>query len=236
MLRVHVFQHAPFEDTANLGAWLQARGASLSTSRLWLGDALPPPASFDWLIVMGGAMNADEEARYPWLADEKRAIERAIAARKRVVGICLGSQLIARVLGAKVTRNRDSEIGWFPIERADGAERSAVGRALPARAEVFHWHGETFTIPAGASRIAESPYCPNQAFVLGPHLAMQCHVEMTPAMIRTWAADSADELDRHRGPSVQTPAEMEVEIEARVRDLNAIARRLYDRWAEGLAR
>src|SRR5262245_2172333 len=106
MLRAHVFQHAPFEDTANLGSWLQGRGASLSTSRMWLADVLPAPESFDWLIVMGGAMNADEEARYPWLAPEKRAIERAIAARKHVVGICLGSQLIARVLGAKVTRNR----------------------------------------------------------------------------------------------------------------------------------
>ena len=164
MLRAHVFQHAPFEDTANLGAWLHARGAELTTSRLWLGDVLPPPASFDWLIVMGGAMNADEEPRYPWLADEKRAIERAIAAGKRVVGICLGSQLIARVLGAKVTRNRDSEIGWFPIERADGAERSAVGRALPERAEVFHWHGDTFAQPAGAVQLARSAACEQQAF------------------------------------------------------------------------
>jgi len=206
-LRAHVFQHAPFEDTANLGAWLRARGASLSTSRLWLGDALPQPASFDWLIVMGGAMNADEEARYPWLASEKRAIERAIAAHKRVVGICLGSQLIARVLGAKVTRNRDSEIGWFPIERAEGAEGSAVGRALPARAEVFHWHGDTFALPAGAVQLARSAACEQQGFVYDERvLALQFHPEMTPDSVRGFAEGGADELVP--GRFIQTPEQM----------------------------
>jgi GMP synthase-like glutamine amidotransferase len=207
MLRAHVFQHAPFEGPANLGSWLRARGATLSTSRLWVGDALPAPEAFDWLVVMGGSMNADEESRYPWLADEKRAIERAIAARKRVVGICLGSQLIARVLGAKVTRNRYTEIGWFPIERAEPATACAVGRALPARAEVFHWHGQTFELPAGAIQLARSAACEQQGFVYEERvLALQFHPEMTLESVRGFAEGGADELVP--GPFIQTRAEL----------------------------
>jgi len=207
MLRAHVFQHAPFEGPANIGAWLLARGAALSTSRLWAGDLLPAPEVFDWLVVMGGSMNADEESRYSWLADEKRAIERAIAARKHVLGICLGSQLIARVLGAKVTRNRDVEIGWFPIERAQNAVASAVGRALPARAEVFHWHGDTFALPEGAVQLARSAACEQQGFAYGERvLALQFHPEMTPESVRAFAQSGADELVP--GPFIQTQAEM----------------------------
>jgi len=207
MLRAHVFQHAPFEGPANIGGWLRARGAALSTSRLWAGDPLPAPEAFDWLIVMGGSMNADEESRYSWLADEKRAIERAIAARKHVLGICLGSQLIARVLGAKVTRNRDVEIGWFPIERTQSAVASAVGRALPARAEVFHWHGDTFALPEGAVQLARSAACEQQGFAYGERvLALQFHPEMTPESVRAFAQGGADELVP--GPFIQTQAEM----------------------------
>jgi len=195
MLRAHVFQHAPFEGPGNIGTWLRARGAALSTSRSWAGDPLPGPESFDWLVVMGGAMNADEESRHSWLADEKRAIERAIAARKHVLGICLGSQLIARVLGAEVTRNRDVEIGWFPIERTQGAVASAVGRALPARAEVFHWHGDTFDLPEGAVQLARSAACEQQGFAYGERvLALQFHPEMTPESVLAFAEGGADEL------------------------------------------
>ena len=188
MLRAHVLEHARFEGPANLAVWLRARGAELSTTRLWAGEPVPGPEAFDWLLVMGGAMNADEEARYPWLADEKRAIERAIAARRHVLGICLGSQLIARVLGAKVTRNRYTEIGWFPIERTEAAQASAVGRALPARAEVFHWHGDTFELPQGAIQLARSAACEQQGFAYGDRvLALQFHPEMTEGAVRGFA-------------------------------------------------
>ena len=195
MLRAQVFEHAPFETPANLATWLRRRGAALATTRLWAGDPLPAPEAFDWLLVMGGAMNADEEERYPWLASEKRAIERAIAARKHVIGICLGSQLIARVLGAKVTRNRHPEIGWFPIERAEGAEASAVGRALPARAEVFHWHGDTFALPEGAVQLARSAATEQQGFSYGDRvLALQFHPEMTRETVVAFADSGAEEL------------------------------------------
>ena len=229
MLRAQVFQHAPFEGPANIGAWLRARGAAISTSRLWAGDPLPAPAAFDWLVVMGGSMNADEESRYPWLADEKRAIERAIAARKRVLGICLGSQLIARVLGAKVSRNRDVEIGWFPIERAEGAQASAVGRALPARAEVFHWHGDTFALPEGAVQLARSAACEQQGFAYGERvLALQFHPEMTPESVLGFAEGGADELVP--GAFIQTREAMLADS-ARFEPLAALLGQLLEAFA-----
>jgi GMP synthase-like glutamine amidotransferase len=230
MLRAHVLEHAPFEGPANLAVWLRARGATLSTTRLWAGDPLPAPETFDWLVVMGGAMNADEEARYPWLADEKRAIERAIAARKHVLGICLGSQLIARVLGAKVTRNRFTEIGWFPIERAEGAQASAVGRALPTRAEAFHWHGDTFELPQGAVQLARSTACEQQGFAYGDRvLALQFHPEMTADAVRGFAESGADELVP--GPWIQSREAMLADA-SRYARLETLLARLLDAFAE----
>jgi GMP synthase-like glutamine amidotransferase len=175
-------------------------------------------------------MNADEESRYPWLADEKRAIERAIAARKPVIGICLGSQLIARALGAKVTRNRDTEIGWFPIERAESAAASAVGRALPARAEVFHWHGDTFDLPAGAVQLARSAATEQQGFVYDERvLALQFHPEMTPASVRGFAESGADELVP--GRFIQSATEM-LAGPQRFAALEALLERLLAAFAE----
>jgi GMP synthase-like glutamine amidotransferase len=231
MLRAHVLQHARFESPSNLAVWLRARGAALATTRLWAGDPLPAPEAFDWLLVMGGAMNADEESRYPWLTEEKRAIERAIAAQKHVIGVCLGSQLIARVLGAKVTRNRFPEIGWFPIERVESAQASAVGRVLPASAEVFHWHGDTFTLPQGAVQLARSAACEQQAFAYGERvLALQFHPEMTPESTLAFAETGADELVP--GPWIQTREAMLADG-SRYARLEALLARLLQAFAAG---
>ena len=174
-------------------------------------------------------MNADEESRFPWLADEKRAIERAIAARKHVLGICLGSQMIARVLGAKVTRNRHTEIGWFPIERTEEAAASAVGRALPARAEVFHWHGDTFALPAGAVQLARSAACEQQGFVYDERvLALQFHPEMRHESVLAFVEGGADELVP--GTFIQTRAAMLAEP-ARFARLEALLRPVLEAFA-----
>jgi GMP synthase-like glutamine amidotransferase len=127
------------------------------------------------------------------------------------------------------------EIGWGDVQVAEHPmAREWFGELREFLS--FHWHGETFTIPGGATRILGSPYCANQAFALGPHLGMQCHVEMTTDLIRIWYADAGEEVRRHVGPSVQTAAQAEEKIEERVRALNGVAARLYDRWVEGLAR
>jgi len=170
----------------------------------------------------------------PWIPPVLEAIRRAVGAAVPCLGHCLGGQLMSKALGGEVTRSPVKEIGWGMVQVGDGADaRRWFGDVREFLS--FHWHGETFSIPRGATRILGSPYCANQAFALGPHLGMQCHVEMTPEMIRRWYADAGDELRGHIGPSVQTPEQAEECIAERVRDLNAVAARLYDHWVKHLA-
>ncbi len=155
-MRVHVFQHVPFEGLGAIEPWLAARNAQITWSRFFADAAIPSVRDYEWLIVMGGPMSVNDEAKLPWLRDEKRAIVAAIDAGKTVLGVCLGAQLIANACGAAVTANREREIGWWPIERVAGADAHPIGRAFPARADVFHWHGETFELPRGAVQLARS--------------------------------------------------------------------------------
>jgi len=150
-----------------------------------------------------------------------------------VLGHCLGGQLISKALGGRVTHNGVKEIGWGPVTIEDNASaRKWFGATREFSG--FHWHGEAFTIPPKATRIAVSPYCANQAFALGKHLGMQCHVEMTRELIGAWCEDWEKELIAKAGPSVQTPEQMFERLDERVHSLNAIAAKLYERWIEGL--
>jgi GMP synthase-like glutamine amidotransferase len=198
------------------------------------GEAIPgKPEEFSGLVFMGGPMSVNDAL--PWIAPVLALIRSAVDAGIPVLGHCLGGQLIAKALGGAVTRNPVKEIGWSPV---DVAANSVAGEWFGGlhSFESFHWHGETFSIPPGATRILSSPHCENQAFALGPHLAMQCHVEMTPDLIRAWCAEWGKEVESlaRRVPSVQTPAQMTEAIEERTRGLNSIADRIYDRWAQGL--
>ena len=189
-MRVHVFQHVPFEGLGAIEPWLAARNAKVTWTRFFDDPRIPAPDAYDWLIAMGGPMSVNDEAALPWLRDEKRAIVAAIDAGKTVLGVCLGAQLIASALGAAVTPNPEREIGWFEIERVAGADAHPIGRALPLRAEVFHWHGETFALPAGAVHLARSEACDAQAFAVGDQVVgLQFHLETTP--------ESAAALLRH---------------------------------------
>ena len=234
MKPVGIFRHSPTEGPGYFAAHLEARGIPWRLAGVAEGEPVPAdPRGFSGITLMGGPMSVNDDL--PWIAPTLALIRAAVAAEVPVLGHCLGGQLMSRALGGKVTRNPAKEIGWGPVQVADDPEaRRWFGDVTEFLS--FHWHGETFTIPAGATRIAGSAYCPNQAFVLGKHLAMQCHVEMTPDMIRCWAEDSAEEFGRAASPSVQTAEQMEERIDERVRDLNAVAARLYDRWAEGLVR
>ena len=179
-------------------------------------------------------MSANDDL--PWVAPALRLIRAAVDGGVPVLGHCLGGQLIAKALGGKVTRNPVKEIGWGKVDvLPNDTARGWFGAELQSF-NSFHWHGETFSIPPGATRILASPYCENQAFVLDKHLAMQCHVEMTPDLIRAWCRDWGKEVESlaRRVPSVQTPAEMLDAVEDKVQTLNAIADRLYDRWRAGL--
>ena len=238
-MRVHTLQHVAFEGLGSMESHLLARGHVLTFTGLYRDEPLPAPDDLDWLIVMGGPMSVNDTGRHPWLVDELALISACIDAGKRVLGICLGAQLIAKALGGTVRPNAHREIGWFPVRRVDDAAGSPLAAVFPDNCEVFHWHGETFAILEGATQLMESPWCANQAYVVdGRHFGMQCHVEMTPELIRTWYGQWADEITALAGrvPSVQTPQQMEEGIEDKVRALNAVADRIYDRWLEGLVK
>jgi GMP synthase-like glutamine amidotransferase len=199
------------------------------------GEAVPrDPRAYAGLVFMGGAMSVNDAL--PWIAPELELIRRAVQEEVPVLGHCLGGQLISKALGGTVSRNPVKEIGWGRVTvPAEAAARAWFGDV--AEFLSFHWHGETFTIPPGAQRIASSEHCANQAFAFGRHLGMQCHVEMTPELIRSWCRDWHKEVTSlaARTPSVQTPEEMQYDIDARVALLNRVAARLYDRWIEPLA-
>ena len=189
-------------------AWFRGRGATISASHVYRGDPLPALGDFDWLVVMGGGMSVNDERELPWLVPEKALVRSAIAAGKRVLGVCLGAQMIASALGARVYKNALKEIGWWPITREPAAVGHPLGAALPDGSEVFHWHGETFDLPAGAVRLARSSACLNQAIAVGPRvLGLQFHLETTEASARELIAGSVGDL-ASLGPFVQTPEAM----------------------------
>ncbi len=205
--RVHWIQHVPFEGLGSIEPWLAGRGARVSVSRMFENPVFPRLDDLDFLIVMGGPMSVNDEKELPWLREEKKFIDDAITAGLSVLGICLGAQLIASARGAAVRRGRRAEIGWFPVERVRKGDSGALFAALPARAEVFHWHGETFDLPPGARHLARSEACENQAFSLGDRvLGLQFHLETTPAGVRDLIANSGSDLVP--GPYIQSPKEM----------------------------
>ena len=233
MKPIAIFRHSPTEGPGYFASYLDARGIPWRLVDAAGGEAVPgDPTAFAGLTFMGGPMSVNDDL--PWVEPELELIRRAVGAGIPCLGHCLGGQLMSKALGGAVTRNPVKEIGWGMVEAVVGPE---AGRWLGDLHEflAFHWHGETFSIPRGATRILANAHCANQAFVLGKHLGMQTHVEMTPDMIRAWYADADDELGPHVGPSVQTAAEATARLDERVRALNAVAARLYDRWVEGLA-
>ena len=206
-MRIHYLTHVPFEKLGTMEPWLRQRGHAIGATRLYHGEPLPDPDQLDALIVMGGPMSADDEGRYPWMAEEKRLIERCIGADKKVLGVCLGAQLSARVLGARVRRNPEPEIGWFPVQSTEAGRDTALGALFNNPAPVLHWHGDTFAIPDGARHLARSWGCENQAFLYGEQvLGLQFHLELTADNVRALCQECAGELKP--GPWMQTENEM----------------------------
>lgn len=187
-MRAHYLQHVAFEGLGSIEPWLSKAGFEISHSELFIHTDFPKVEEIDFLVVMGGPMSANDEQEFPWLAEEKAFIKQAIALGIPTLGICLGAQLIANTLGANVYANPVKEIGWFPIQ-AVPTENSADFK-FPESLNVFHWHGETFSLPAGARRIAKSMGCDNQAFQLADHvIGLQFHLETT--------AKSAEDIVHH---------------------------------------
>jgi GMP synthase-like glutamine amidotransferase len=228
-MKIHWLQHAAFEGLGRIAGWAAQNGCPVTGSRMFAGDALPPTGSFDMLVIMGGPMSVNDELVHPWMAGEKRFIDQVIQAGKMVLGICLGAQLIAGVVGARIRPADHKEIGWYTVEKTRAAHDAAAGRALADRAEAFHWHGETFEMPHGAVHLARSQACENQAFAMGPRIVgLQYHLETTPTSASALIAHCRHELVK--APYVQTAGEIRSQPD-RFEVLNLEMDRLLDYFA-----
>ena len=200
-MRTHVLQHVPFEGLGSIEPWLTARRAKVTWTRFFESPTLPDAADVDLLITLGGPMSVNDEDRFPWLREEKSFITRVIASGSPVLGICLGAQLIANALGARVYPGAQKEIGWH---RVYGAPAESDPLAFHGEFLALHWHGETFDLPPGAVCLASSDACRHQAFRFGTNvLGLQFHLETTPASLRAMVEHGRGELS-DGGRYVQT--------------------------------
>ncbi len=195
-MRVHAICHVPYEGPALIGEWAELQGHVLTTS-LAFTEEFPPAAELGMLVVMGGPMDADDEIASPWLSAEKAYVREAIDAGLPVLGVCLGAQILAEVLGGTVRRAEQPEIGWFPV----GLTPHGCGEPLfafwPAAFTAGHWHFDTFDLPDGVHPVLSSDRTENQAFVWGDRVVgLQFHLEWTPEALSELAAATADDLPR----------------------------------------
>jgi len=202
-VRLHYFQHVSFEDLGSIELWAKEMAHEITSTRFFAKDPFPNLDDIDWLIVLGGPMGIYEEDKFPWLRAEKKYIEQAVVQGKIVLGICLGAQLIADVLGAKIYPNKYKEIGWFPIQKIQKTAETRLADFLPREIDAFHWHGDTFDIPEGAIHIAKSAACENQGFIYDDHIvALQFHLETVEQSAKHLIANCEDEITE--GPFIQS--------------------------------
>ncbi|MBN2591464.1 MAG: type 1 glutamine amidotransferase [Sedimentisphaerales bacterium] len=194
-MRVHYLQHVPFEDSANIGNWAKANEHSLTKTEIYKGQPYPDISDIDMLAIMGGPMNIFQYRDYPWLKNEKVFIEKAIEKGIKVIGICLGAQLIADVLGARVTQNPYVEIGWHEVTLTKAGTSSNILQDFTKTFTAFHWHGDTFEIPKEAIHLAFSEACTNQAFQYKENvIGLQFHLEYSQESIEKMLDNCSDEL------------------------------------------
>jgi GMP synthase-like glutamine amidotransferase len=192
-LRIHYLQHVAFEGLGCIENWVLEKGHKLSCTKFFEGDQLPNHLSYDWLIIMGGSMGVCDEEKYNWLVAEKDFIKNAIQQTKKILGICLGSQLIASALGANVYPNKEKEIGWFPITLSETASNPLQETAT--NFSVFHWHEDTFDLPKNTINLASSEGCKNQAFIYNEKIiGLQFHLEVTKELLNQMLSFGNDEL------------------------------------------
>jgi GMP synthase-like glutamine amidotransferase len=194
-IRVHSLIHARHEGNGSILDWIESHGYQHTSTNFFSKPTLPSQDDFDMLIIMGGPMSVNDEAKHPWLKREKEFIRESIEGNKIVAGICLGSQLIANSLGAKVKENEEKEIGWHPVYLTGEAISHPLFSNIPPEFVTFQWHGDTFDIPDQALKIAYSEACSNQGFIYRDNvLAMQFHPEIEEQLLRNMVDKGAGEL------------------------------------------
>lgn len=203
-MRIHSLEHQPEEGPAKIADWAAARGHTLNRTALYADEAPPALDAFDLLVIMGGGMNIYQHRDHPWLVAEKEFLRRAIDAKKPILGICLGAQLLADVLGGKVYQNAEKEIGWFPVNFRD---RAGVFAEFPETMNVMHWHGDTFSLPPDTRLVADSVGCAHQAFIWDDRVVgLQFHLEMGAVNVADLATVAAEDLTP--GRFVQSAAQL----------------------------
>jgi len=235
MKPVAIFRHSPSEGPGYFATTLERKGIPWKLVALDEGRTVPKDARrFSGLALMGGPMSVNDDL--PWVAAALELVRDAVRKDVPVLGHCLGGQLMAKAFGGTVRATPVKEIGWGEVRvAANGVAREWLGSLQSF--ESFHWHGETFSIPPGGTRVLENAHCANQAFAIGKHFGMQCHVEMTAELVRDWLRGGAREIERSEDSAgVQKPCEIERDLERRVTALHGVADRIYDRWIEGLPR
>jgi GMP synthase-like glutamine amidotransferase len=222
-MHIHCLQHVPFEPPGHIAEWAHERGHEFTVTRLFDGEPLPDATAFDALVVMGGPMSVHDESEHPWIRGEKHLLIAALESDKHMLGVCLGAQMIAHVSGARVYRNRFQEIGWFPVEATgEGVTRFALPRSFAA----FHWHGDTFQLPAGAVQLARTDACEQQMFLLGDRvLGVQFHLEVTTEEIAGMLAHAGNLPD---GPYVRPAGD--IKNSAVCESSHRLLEAVLDRW------
>ncbi len=234
MKPVIIFRFASIEGPGFLATFLDKQGISWQLVKVDQGEALPATiADYSGVVLMGGPMSVNDDLS--WIAPVLQLICEAVAADIPVLGHCLGGQLISKALGASVVKNPVKEIGWGPL-MVSGNEAAQYWFGDTETFNGFHWHGETFSLPAQAEHLLSSQYCENQAYAIGKHLALQCHIEMTPGMVQNWCEAGAEELMQSAcSPAVQQAETMLENLPLHCFFLNKVAARIYGQWIKGLA-
>ena len=235
MKPVAIFRHSPTEGAGHFALFLTQHAIPWQMIHIDQGEAVPADAAaFSGLVFMGGPMSVNDDL--PWIPRALALIRDACAKDIPLLGHCLGGQLMSKALGGVVTRNPVKELGWAEVTVADNdTARQWFGDIRSF--DSFHWHGETFSLPPGAVPLLSSRHCANQAYAIGKHLGMQCHVEMTEQMIRDWCENGADEIAANlHSPAVQSAATMQAQMRDKLPGLHRVADRLYLHWLHGLAK
>ncbi|RLD40712.1 MAG: amidotransferase [Bacteroidetes bacterium] len=194
-MKIHILQHVHFEGPGYIAEWAEKNGHTLSYTKFFKAFTIPLPTDIDFLIVLGGTMSVNDTKQFPWLCDEKDYIYHLAKKGCRILGICLGGQLIASALGMDVYPNKTKEIGWFPIQKNPASKLDFIEK-LPTELPAFHWHGDTFEIPGRASRIFSSEACTNQGFVIYNRVfALQFHWEVTRESVKQMIEFGGNDLE-----------------------------------------
>lgn len=235
MKPVAIFRHSLTEGPGYFATYLERIGRPWELIRIDAGDAVPSSVQgYAGLAFMGGPMSVNDPL--PWIPEVLALIREAVEQDVPVIGHCLGGQLMSKALGGTVGPNLVKEIGWGEIRVEDHPLAAHWLGDGPRSFVSFHWHGETFTVPPGAQRLMSSTHCANQAFALGRHIAMQCHVEMTAELVAAWCDSGAREIAAASpGPAVQSVDEIQRNLSARLAGLHAVADRIYARWVDALS-